>query len=80
MSRHHAASTTAWHVRFIEHSGPKVHFNSSIPDDFEKAAEMFAGTVCHYNRGWANGHEWGIKYREIWNEPDDMNCMWCLPD
>ena len=64
----------------IEHSGPKVHFNSTIPDDFKKVAEIFAGTVRHYNRGWANGHEWGIKYWEIWNEPDNMNCMWCLPD
>ena len=64
----------------IEHSGPKVHFNSLIPDDFEKVAETFAGTVRHYNRGWANGHEWGIKYWEIWNEPDGFNNMWCLPD
>ena len=64
----------------IEHSGPKVHFNSAIPQDFDKVAEIFAGTVRHYNRGWAGGHEWGIKYWEIWNEPDNMNCMWCLPD
>ena len=53
----------------IEHSGKKVHFNSLIPEDFEKVAEIFAGTVRHYNRGWANGHDWGIKYWEIWNEP-----------
>ena len=64
----------------IEHSGPKVHFNTLIPDDFEKAAETFAGTIRHYNRGWANGHEWGIRYWEIWNEPDGVNNMWCLPD
>ena len=64
----------------IEHSGPKIHFNSLIPDDFDKVAEIFAGTIRHYNRGWANGHEWGIKYWEIWNEPDGHNNMWCLPD
>jgi len=64
----------------IEHSGPKIHFNSLIPEDFEKVAEIFAGTVRHYNRGWADGHEWGIKYWEIWNEPDGHNNMWCLPD
>ena len=64
----------------IEHSGPKVHFNSLIPEDFDKVAEIFAGTVRHYNRGWACGHEWGIRYWEIWNEPDGFNNMWCLPD
>ena len=64
----------------IEHSGPKVHFNSLIPEDFDKLAEIFAATVRHYNRGWADGYEWGIKYWEIWNEPDGHNNMWCLPD
>ena len=64
----------------IEHSGSKIHFNSAIPEDFDKVAEIFAGTIRHYNRGWADGHEWGIKYWEIWNEPDGGNNMWCLPD
>ena len=27
----------------------------------------------HYNEGWANGHEWNIRYFEIWNEAD--NCI-----
>lgn len=64
----------------IEHSGPKVHFNTLIPEDFDKVAEVFAGTVRHYNHGWADGHRWNIKYWEIWNEPDGINNMWCLPD
>ena len=64
----------------IEHSGPKVHFNSLIPEDFDKVAEIFAGTVRHYNRGWGGGFSWGIKDWEIWNEPDGFNNMWCLPD
>ena len=64
----------------IEHSGPKVHFNSLIPEDFDKVAETFAATIRHYNRGWANGYNWNIKYWEIWNEPDGVNNMWCLPD
>lgn len=64
----------------IEHSGDKIHFNSRIPEDFDKVAEVFAGTVRHYNRGWANGHHWDIKYWEIWNEPDGVNNMWCLPE
>ena len=64
----------------IEHSGDKVHFNTLIPVDFEKVAEVFAATVRHYNRGWANGYHWDIKYWEIWNEPDGVNNMWCLPE
>lgn len=64
----------------IEHSGPNVHFNTLIPDDFDKVAEIFAGTIRHYNCGWANGYKWNIKYWEIWNEPDGVNNMWCLPD
>ena len=64
----------------IEHSGEKVHFNTRIPEDFDKVAEIFAGTVRHYNCGWANGFNWGIKYWELWNEPDGHNNMWCLPD
>ena len=61
----------------IEHSGKKIHFNAAIPSDFDKVAETFAATVRHYNRGWANGHKWGIKYWEIWNEPDGIENMWC---
>ena len=64
----------------IEHSGTEVHFNSLIPDDFDKVAEVFAGTIRHYNRGWANGFNWNIRYWEIWNEPDGINNMWCLPE
>ena len=64
----------------IEHSGPKIHFNSAIPEDFDKVAEVFAATVRHYNRGWANGFNWEIKYWEVWNEPDGINNMWCLPE
>ena len=64
----------------IEHSGEKLHFNAVIPEDFDKMAEIFAGTVRHYNRGWANGFDWGIKYWEIWNEPDGIVNMWCPPE
>ena len=60
----------------IEHSGDKIHFNALIPKDFDKVAEIFAGTVRHYNRGWANGFKWNIGYWEIWNEPEGIQNMW----
>ena len=60
----------------IEHTG-KTHFNAKVPKDFEKTAEIFAGIVRHYNKGWAKGYNWNIKYWEIWNEPDGLNNMWC---
>ena len=60
----------------IEHSGKKINFNVLVPDDFNKVAEIFAATVRHYNHGWANGFNWGIKYWEIWNEPEGYCSMW----
>ena len=64
----------------IEHTGPKVHFNAAVPEDFNKVADVFAGIVRHYNRGWGkDGKKWGIKYWEIWNEPDGWNNMWVMP-
>ncbi len=64
----------------IEHSGDKIHFNALIPEDFDKVAEIFAGTIRHYNRGWAGGFNWGSKYWEIWNEPEGILNMWCPPE
>lgn len=40
------------------------------PKDFNKWAEICEHIILHYNYGWANGFELGIKYWEIWNEPD----------
>ena len=62
----------------IEHTGT-VHFNALVPKDFDKVAEVFAGIIRHYNRGWADGKKWNIGYWEIWNEPDGTGNMWCEP-
>ena len=43
--------------------------------DFRKWTEICAGIVRHYNCGWANGFKFGIKYWEIWNEPENPP-MW----
>ena len=41
------------------------------PADFHKWARICEHIIRHYNEGWANGFQWGIKYWEIWNEPAD---------
>lgn len=48
---------------------PPQWFNSYVPD-IDKFAEVVRHVVMHYNRGWADGYFYGIKYWEIWNEPD----------
>jgi hypothetical protein len=40
------------------------------PEQFEVWAAAAGKIVAHYNAGWADGHHYGIRYWEIWNEPD----------
>jgi len=45
--------------------------NSNVPpDDLDKFATIAKHIVLHYNHGWANGFTYGIRYWEVWNEPD----------
>ena len=51
------------------------------PRDPMKWAKICEHIILHYNYGWANGFHYGIKYWEIWNEPengidDSQNQMW----
>ena len=51
------------------------------PKSPEKWARICEHIVRHYNEGWANGYHLGLRYFEIWNEPDDtpdinLNPMW----
>lgn len=52
------------------------------PKDYHKWAEICEHIIRHYNEGWDNGFHYGIKYWEIWNEPDGdepstgKNAMW----
>ncbi len=56
----------------IEHRIKKYHIFP--PKDTAKWARICEHIIMHYNYGWANGYEYGLKYWEIWNEPDlDVN-------
>jgi xylan 1,4-beta-xylosidase len=58
----------------IEHT--PVKYYTHPPADFARWARVCAGIVRHYNHGWANGFRHGIRYWEIWNEPDIGDKMW----
>lgn len=62
----------------IEHQTVKRHVHP--PRDPARWAEACAGIVRHYNEGWASGFRYGIRYWEIWNEPENRPVMWTGTD
>ena len=52
----------------IEHTVKQ--YNIFPPKDYLKWAKICEHVIRHYNEGWADGLHLGIKYWEIWNEPD----------
>ena len=54
----------------IENSANIRAFHVFPPKDFQKWAEICEHIIMHYNEGWANGFHYGIKYFEVWFEPD----------
>ena len=62
----------------IEHS--IKHYYTFPPEDFDRWTDVCLHIIRHYNRGWANGYDWGIKYWQIWNEPDGHPNMWAGPE
>ncbi|MBE7061696.1 MAG: hypothetical protein E7382_04080 [Clostridiales bacterium] len=63
----------------IEWSSKK--YVSIMPKDFDKWARICEHVVMHYNKGWANGFNYNLKYWEIWNEPENPgnafgSCQW----
>ena len=66
-------------IKDIRDTGAEVYFRvgrsnigfpNMVPPDFDKYAEIVKHVVMHYNQGWAKGFSYGIRYFEIWNEPD----------
>ena len=54
----------------IENAANIKAYHVFPPKDFQKWAEICEHIIRHYNEGWADGYHYGIKYWEIWNEPD----------
>ena len=52
----------------IEHESKR--YGSLPPKDYAKWARICEHIIRHMNEGWADGHHYGIRYWEIWNEPD----------
>jgi xylan 1,4-beta-xylosidase len=46
------------------------------PRDFDRYAAIVEHIVMHYNRGWDHGFRYGLKYWEVWNEPDLGTLFW----
>ena len=62
----------------IEHTSVKRYAHP--PADPEKWAAICLGIIRHYNEGWAAGFHHGIRYWEIWNEPENRPVMWSGTD
>ena len=62
----------------IEHQTLKRHVHP--PRNPARWAAACAGIVRHYNEGWAGGFRYGIRYWEIWNEPENRPVMWTGTD
>lgn len=50
-------------------------YRANPPEDFGKWARICEHIIMHYNKGWASGFHYNIKYWEIWNEPENPP-MW----
>lgn len=55
---------------------PNFRFDTDPPEDPEKWADICCAIIRHYNEGWADGFHFGIRYWEIWNEPDNGPNQW----
>ncbi len=58
----------------IEHQPHKAYIRPERWRDPHRLARVCVNIARHYNHGWADGHEWGIRYWEFWNEPDIAPC------
>lgn len=76
-----AAGTEVYYRLGVTIEWGSKKYAANPPKDFAKWARICEHIILHYNHGWANGFEYGIKYWEIWNEPENPGnrlgkCMW----
>ena len=62
-------------TRVLFRLGPSIEHGERVlitdqPADVDKWIDIVSNVIRHYNYGWADGYRLGIKYWEIWNEPD----------
>jgi xylan 1,4-beta-xylosidase len=50
--------------------GRSIGADPTPPADLDKYAQIARHIVLHYNQGWDHGFEYGLRYWEVWNEPD----------
>jgi xylan 1,4-beta-xylosidase len=50
--------------------GRSIGSDPTPPADLDKYADIARHVVMHYNQGWDQGFHYGLRYWEVWNEPD----------
>ena len=50
--------------------GRSIGADPTPPADMDKYAQIARHIVLHYNQGWDHGFDYGLRYWEVWNEPD----------
>ena len=50
--------------------GRSIGADPQPPADLDKYANIAKHIVLHYNQGWGRGFHYGLRYWEVWNEPD----------
>lgn len=58
----------------IEHTTIKRFVHP--PKDLTRWSAAAVGIIRHYHEGWAGGRQDGMRYWEIWNEPENRPVMW----
>jgi xylan 1,4-beta-xylosidase len=50
--------------------GRSIGADPQPPADLDQYANIARHIVLHYNQGWDHGFHYGLRYWEVWNEPD----------
>ena len=61
----------------VEHHRPRYDMRAVPDEQWDKWANVAINIIRHYNEGWGNGFHFGIRYWELWCEPEGM---WVLSE